>query len=146
MITPVVQRKNETEERFLTQDESWEALNEGWAVFVGWAIWSQLETQQRSGRSIRQLGKQRDAWLGRLEEADREGKLRGYYEPQDLAERGVTRKRFLAIASRLSAEEIGQLMTGPLEFPADLVRQALKRLQKTQGNLLKSKLCDPGTN
>jgi hypothetical protein len=145
MITPVVQRKNEAEERFLSEQESWEALNEAWAVFVGWTVWSQLEMQRRGGRSIQQPGKQRDAWLRRLEEADREGKLRGYYEPEDPEERGVTRKRFLAVGSRLSAEEIGRLMAGPLEFPAGFVKQALRRLEKTQGNLLHSKTCDPGS-
>src|SRR5690242_7136973 len=106
MITPVVQRKTETEERFLSDRESWEALNEGWAVFIGWTVWSQLE-MRLGDRSIQQPGKQRDAWLRHFEEADREGKLRGYYEPEDPAERSMTRKRFLAASSRLSSEEIG---------------------------------------
>ena len=48
LITPVVQRKSETEERFLTERESWEALNETWAVFVGWVVWNQLELTSRS--------------------------------------------------------------------------------------------------
>ncbi|HKQ34390.1 MAG TPA: hypothetical protein VJT11_03700, partial [Nitrospiraceae bacterium] len=43
LINPVVQRKGETEERFLTERESWEALNETWAVFVGWVVWNHLE-------------------------------------------------------------------------------------------------------
>jgi hypothetical protein len=140
MITPVVQRKNETEERFLSDRESWEALNEGWAVFIGWTVWSQLEMRP-GDRSIQQPGKQRDAWLRRFEEADREGKLRGYYEPEDPAERSITRKRFLAASSRLSSEEIGHLMAGPLEFSADLVTQALKRLEKTQRSLLHPRPC-----
>ena len=140
MITPVVQRKQETEERFLTDGEAWEALNEGWAVFVGWTVWNRLEMRHPGDRSV-QSGKHRDAWLRRFEEADREGKLRGYYEPEDPAERSVTRKRFLAANSRLSSEEIGRLMTGPLEFSADLVRQVLKRLEKTQGSLLHAKGC-----
>jgi hypothetical protein len=142
LINPVVQRKSETEERFLSERESWEALNEGWAVFVGWTVWSQLEMRQGPDQSIQRPGKQRDAWLRRLEEADREGKLRGYYEPEDPAERSVTRKRFLAPASRLSSGEIGRLMSGPLEFPSDLVKQALKRLAGTQGTLHQAKACD----
>jgi hypothetical protein len=142
LINPVVQRKSETEERFLSERESWEVLNEGWAVFVGWTVWSQLEMRQGSDQSIQRPGKQRDAWLRRLEEADREGKLRGYYEPEDPAERSVTRKRFLASTSRLSSEEIGRLMSGPLEFPSDLVKQALKRLTGTQGTLHQAKVCD----
>ena len=148
LINPVVQRKKETEERFLSERESWEALNEGWAVFVGWTVWSQLEIRHGADHSIQKPGKPRDAWLRRLEESDREGKLRGYYEPEDPAERSVTRKRFLALNSRLSSEEIGRLMSGPLEFPPDFVKQALKRLTGTQGSLHHPKSCEsiPGTN
>src|SRR5262245_26054145 len=69
LINPVVQRKSETEERFLSERESWEALNEGWAVFVGWTVWSQLEIRRGPDQSIQRPGKQRDAWLRRLEEA-----------------------------------------------------------------------------
>jgi hypothetical protein len=138
LITPVVQRKQETEERFLTDGESWEALNEGWAVFVGWTVWNQLEMRGRSGQKS---GKHWDAWLRRLEEADREGKLRGYYEPENPEERNVTRKRFLAPASRLSREEIEGLMSGPLEFPSEVVKSVQKNLEKTQRTLLHSKPC-----
>ena len=145
LITPVVQRKNETEERFLSEREAWEALNEGWAVFVGWTVWSQLEMRRGSERSTLKSGKSRDAWLRRLEEADREGKLRGYYEPEDPAERSMTRKRFLAPGSRLSVEEIGRLMAGPLEFPLDLVKQARTRLAQNQGNLLHPNACEQGS-
>jgi hypothetical protein len=142
LITPVVQRKTETEERFLSERESWEALNEGWAVFVGWTVWTRLEMRSGPDRSAQKFNKQRDAWLRRLEEADRDAKLRGYYEPEDPAERSVTRKRFLAPGSRLSSEEIERLMSGPLEFPADLVKQAAKRLAGTQDSLLHGKTCD----
>ena len=140
VITPVVQRKQETEERFLTDTESWEALNEGWAVFVGWTVWNQLEIRQ--GRSGQKSGKHWEGWIRRLEEADRDGKLRGYYEPENSEERSVTRKRFLAPGSRLSREEIGQLMSGPLEFPHEVVKTVHKRLEKTQSTLLHSKPCE----
>jgi hypothetical protein len=145
LINPVVQRKKETEERFLSERESWEALNEGWAVFVGWTVWTQLEMRHGAEFSINKSGKQRDAWLRRLEEADREGKLRGYYEPEDPAERSVTRKRFLAPASRLSSEEIGRLMSGPLEFSSDLVQQARKRVMATPKSLHQAKACQEMT-
>jgi len=124
LITPVVQRKADTEERFLSEDESWEALNETWAVFIGWAVWNQLGLSERKGRSIQEPGKSREAWLHRLEEADREGKLRGYYEPKDPAERAITRKRFLAPSSRLSSEELEHLMGEALGFSPGLVAQA----------------------
>lgn len=141
LITPVVQRKSETEERFLSEHESWEALNEAWAVFVGWTVWSQLELRQGRDRSLQKPGKSRDAWLRRLEEADREGKLRGYYEPEELAERSVTRKRFLAPQSRISKEEIDRLMSGPLEFSPEFVKQAVHVLTRTQTNVRPSLAC-----
>jgi len=56
LINPVVQRKKETEERFLSEPESWEALNEGWAVFVGWTVWSQLEMRHGGGQFIQKPG------------------------------------------------------------------------------------------
>ena len=141
LITPVVQRKHEAEERFLSERESWEALNEGWAVFVGWTIWSQLEIRAGAKRPAEKSGKKSDAWLRRLEEADREGKLRGYYEPEDPDERSMTRKRFLAQGSRLSSQEIGRLMAGPLEFGSDIVGQALKRLSRSQQRDLHGTAC-----
>jgi hypothetical protein len=141
LITPVVQRKMETEERFLSERESWEALNETWAVFVGWTVWNQLELRQRMERSIQKPGKSRNTWLGRLEEADREGKLRGYYEPEDPGERSVTRKRFLAPGSRISVQESERLLKGPLEFPADLVKQAVEIMIRDERSLPLSKTC-----
>ena len=141
LITPVIQRKSETEERFLSERESWEALNEAWAVFVGWTVWNQLEVRQRIGRSIQKPGKSRQDWLRRLEEADREGKLRGYYEPEDATERAVTRKRFLAPGSRLSWEEAERIMTEPLEFSADLIKQAKMIMIRDKETLSFSKSC-----
>jgi hypothetical protein len=124
LITPVVQRKGETEERFLTERESWEALNETWAVFVGWTVWNQLELTRGTERSIQKVGKGQDEWVRRLGSADREGVLRGYYEPEDLAERTVARKRYLAPASRLSEPEATVLMKSVMEFPPSLLARA----------------------
>ena len=123
LITPVVQRKSETEERFLTERESWEALNETWAVFIGWVVWNQLELTSSAGQSIQKSGKSQDEWVRRLRSADREGTLRGYYEPEDPGERAVARKRYLAVASRLSEQEAAVLMENVIEFsPSLLVR------------------------
>jgi len=124
LINPVVQRRTETEERFLSEVESWEALNEAWAVFVGWAVWNQSESAGRTMQSLQKSAKSRSDWLRRLESADREGKLRGYYEPENSEERAVARKRFLAPASRISSEEVQHLMREALGFPDDLTRQA----------------------
>jgi hypothetical protein len=123
LITPVVQRKGETEERFLTERESWEALNETWAVFVGWIVWNQLELTSSAARSIQKSGKSQDEWVSRLRSADREGILRGYYEPEDSGERAVARKRYLAPASRLTEQEVAVLMKNVIEFsPSHLAR------------------------
>jgi hypothetical protein len=132
LITPVLQRKTETEERFLSERESWEALNEAWAVFVGWAVWNQLESGHSEGKTIMKPGKARDAWLHRLQQAEREGKIRGYYEPENQEERAVTRKRFLAPASRVSREEVSRLMGEALGYPEDLIKQAAQVVSTTQ--------------
>ena len=124
LITPVVQRKGETEERFLTERESWEALNETWAVFVGWIVWNQLELTGSAGRSIERSGKSQDEWVRRLRSADREGILRGYYEPEDPGERAVARKRYLAPASRLSEQEVTVLMKNVIEVSPSLLARA----------------------
>ena len=124
LITPVVQRKGETEERFLTERESWEALNETWAVFVGWIVWNQLELTSSAARSIQKSGKSQDEWVSRLRSADREGILRGYYEPEDSGERAVARKRYLAPASRLSEQEVAVLMKNVVESSPSLLARA----------------------
>ncbi|MEK6764298.1 MAG: hypothetical protein AABY96_16490 [Nitrospirota bacterium] len=124
VITPVVQRKRDTEERFLTEQESWEALNETWAVFIGWAVWNQMEVTSGAGRSIQKSGKNQDEWIRRLRNADREGILLGYYEPEDSGERAIARKRYLAPASRLSEREAKMLMKDVLEFSPTLLARA----------------------
>jgi hypothetical protein len=128
LITPVVQRKGETEERFLTERESWEALNETWAVFVGWIVWNQLELTGSAGRSIQKPGKSQDEWVRRLRSADREGTLRGYYEPEDPGERAIARKRYLAVASRLSEPEAAVLMKDVIGFSSSLLARAMRAL------------------
>jgi hypothetical protein len=124
LITPVVQRKNETEERFLTERESWEALNETWAVFVGWIVWNHLELARSAERSIQTSKKSQDEWVSRLRSAHQEGMFRGYYEPEDSGERAVTRKRHLAPGSRLSEQEAMVLLKIVLEFPSNLLARA----------------------
>lgn len=131
LITPVVQRRGETEKRFLSERESWEALNETWAVFVGWVVWNQLELSSHRGPSIQQPGKTQEEWVGRLKVAEREGTLRGYYEPEDPSERAVVRKRYLAPASRLSEQEAIVLMKNVMEFSPALIVRAKGILSST---------------
>lgn len=109
-ITPVVQRKTATEPRFLTEKESWEALNESWAVFVGWAIWSQLELSHAKTAKRESPTHISQRWLQRLKKADRDGDLIGYYEPEDPAERQIAQKRYLAPSHRLTPREIKALL------------------------------------
>ncbi|MEO5955161.1 MAG: hypothetical protein ABIR36_05645 [Nitrospiraceae bacterium] len=142
LITPVVQRKGETEERFLTERESWEALNETWAVFVGWMVWNQLELTKGAGQSIQKSGKSQDEWVRRLGIADREGVLRGYYEPEDSAERVVTHKRYLAAASRLSSEEAMVLMRDVMGFSPGLLARAVGILARSEERGERQGQCD----
>lgn len=108
-IAPVVQKKSVTEPRFLSEQEAWEALNETWGVFVGWAVWTKLELS--AGPSSRkQLAGKRAEWLKRLKKADRDSDLTGYYEPQDPGERAIARKRYLAPSSRITPREVAILL------------------------------------
>ncbi|MGH7230412.1 MAG: hypothetical protein ACREJU_03530 [Nitrospiraceae bacterium] len=124
-ITPILQRKSHTETRVLTDRESWEALNETWAVFVGWAVWTLLEERgaRPKKREKTRIGGER--WLKRLEKANRDADLIGYYEPEDTAERAIARKRYLAPSHRISSAEVSILLQEILEFPKELsVRSA----------------------
>ncbi|MFO0701007.1 MAG: hypothetical protein U0236_17425 [Nitrospira sp.] len=122
MITPIVQRMDEVESRYLTEAESWEALNETWAVFVGWVVWNQLESQQQKGKSML-LGR-RDAaqWIERFKGAFEKGEFRGYYVPEEPGERRLAQKRYLAKSSQLSVEEALTLIEQVFGFPDDFVK------------------------
>jgi hypothetical protein len=129
MITPVAQRKEERESRYLTETESWEALNETWAVFIGWAVWNQLEVEGRGRGLMRQNRHQMDHWGRRLESAFNNGDLRGYYVPKDPEERRIAQKRFLAKQSQLSWREAVELMRQVLGFPREFIDQLGRRLR-----------------
>ena len=122
-IAPIVQRMDETESRYLTQAESWEALNETWAVFIGWAIWNQLEVQHKTGKSMFQDQRQAHQWVRRLKVAFEKGDLRGYYVPEDSDERRLTQKRYLAKSSQLTVKEAGVLMKHILGFQHDFIER-----------------------
>jgi hypothetical protein len=115
-ITPIVQRKTRTEVRFLSDRESWEALNETWAVFVGWAIWTKVELQRRSGGGDAAA---QNLWITRLKKADQDADLIGYYEPETPAERSIARKRYLAASNRITPDEVKRLLQDILEYPAE---------------------------
>lgn len=126
LITPIPQRKTQTEERFLSDEESWEALNETWAVFIGWAIWTQLELSHRSGTTPAALSENAQAWLERLSKADKEADLRGYYEPADPQDKAMAQKRFLAPAYRISSPELKFLLRDVLEVGPELIERSIR--------------------
>ena len=132
LITPVLQKKELKEERFLSDVESWEALNETWAVFVGWAVWTQLELDKKRARELQPSYKSLNmpGWLKRLTQAEQDAVLKGYYEPEDPGEKIMARKRFLAPEFRLSATELTVLMQNVLGSPSDLIRQAGQLLNR----------------
>jgi hypothetical protein len=145
-ITPVLQKRELKEERFLNETESWEALNETWAVFVGWAVWTQLEvdkTDKKKGRELPSLGKSlnRSAWIKRLEQAERDATLKGYYEPEDPNEKVMARKRFLAPELRLSGPELKVLMQEVLGSPTELIDQAVRVMRRTRPGSDLQKTC-----
>lgn len=133
-ITPVIQKKGLKEERFLSEVESWEALNETWALFIGWAVWTQLEVETKGAREHRASGRTGNvsAWIARLDQAERDAVLTGYYEPEDPGEKTMARKRFLAPEFRLSAPELSTLMRDVLGSSSDLIRQAEQVLERSR--------------
>ncbi len=144
LITPVLQKKDLKEERFLSETESWEALNETWAVFVGWAIWTQLEVEKRGARELRSSGRALNvpAWTARLSQAEQDASLSGYYEPEDPGEKALARKRFLAPDFRLSAPELLLLMREVLGSSADMIRQADQVLKRARAVPASRGACD----
>ncbi len=132
LITPVLQKKGLKEERFLSETESWEALNETWALFIGWAVWTQLEVDKKQGRESRPSGSAPNVsgWIARLNQAEQDAALSGYYEPEDPSEKLMARKRFLAPEFRLSAPELLLLMKEVLGSQPDMIRQAGQVLRR----------------
>jgi hypothetical protein len=130
-IVPIAQRPHEVESRYLTESESWEALNETWAVFIGWAIWNQLEVQQKGRGSLWQHPRQMEQWVRRLEAAFLNGEFRGYYVPQDSSERRITHKRFLAQPSQLTWHEASVLMSQVLGF----TEESIQLIKQSAGSL-----------
>ncbi len=122
-IAPIALRKDETESRYLTQAESWEALNETWAVFIGWAVWNQLEARRKTGKSMVHEREQGDQWIRRLRTAFENGELRGYYVPEDPNERRIAQKRYLAKPSQLTLKEAMTLMKQVLGFQRDVIER-----------------------
>ena len=139
-INPIRQRRDMTEIRFLSQEDSWEVLNETWAVFVGWQIWTKLE-QQATG-----VGPWTDplieAWATLLSEANTSGELLGYYEPDDPEERRVARKRFIAPSNGLTPEGAELLLAIVLEEPDAVVKEGGAVIKTTKDTTAEALSCD----
>lgn len=145
-ITPVVQRKTITERRILSDREAWEALNETWAVFVGWTIWTRLELAGGTGKSWRQGSEAEERWLQRLKKADRQGDLAGYYEPEDPAERNMTHKRYLAPSFRISPHEVALLLEVVLGDSTEEASRAAAALESSQSPPAQGTSCSGDRN
>jgi len=121
-INPIRQRKSETELRFLSKDDAWEVPNETWAVFVGWAIWTQLELFPNSADAHQWTPELLKEWSRRLTQATRSGELLGYYEPDDPDERRVARKRFIAPSNGITPQGVGRLLADVLGAPQTVIK------------------------
>jgi hypothetical protein len=102
------QRKVRVEPRRLSESEGWEALNETWGVFVGWAVWNKLEATDRFTR--RWEWERTERFLDRLEEAYQAGLLTGYFEPAAVEARRAIPRWYLAPTSAISLPEIALLL------------------------------------
>ena len=143
-ITPIPLKKGHIEERFLDPEESWEALNETWAVFVGWAVWTQLEMTRSRQKSPATPSNKTDQWTERLGLADVEAELRGYYEPRDPAEKVMTQKRYLAPISRISPAEVAVIMKEMLGSSADRVLRSTQVMERSRPSAAPSSPCGVG--
>ena len=120
-INPIRQLKGSTELRFLSDQDAWEVMNETWAVFVGWVLWTKLELFQGKLSDGNWTPTLIERWTNRLEKAVESGELLGYYEPDDPEERKVARKRFIAPSNGLTPLDVEHLLTKVLREPAELV-------------------------
>lgn len=127
-INPIRQRRAASELRFLSDDDAWEVLNETWAVFVGWAVWTKLELFQ--GKPGEWTPPLIEAWRTRLNAAHRSGELLGYYEPDDPEERRIARKRFIAASNGLTPRDVEFLLGDILEEPPALVHLSMAIIEQ----------------
>jgi hypothetical protein len=130
-INPIRQRKLATELRFLSKEDAWEVLNETWAVFVGWSIWTKLELFQENLNTAQWSPDLLTEWSNRLQQANQTGELLGYYEPDDPEERRVARKRFIAPSNGLTPKGVELLLAGIIEEPPELIEASTSIIEQT---------------
>lgn len=130
-INPIRQRKSATELRFLSKEDAWEVLNETWAVFVGWAIWTKLELFPENPGSAKWNPEKLKEWNHRLQEATKAGELLGYYEPDDPEERRVARKRFIAPSNGITPKGVEWLLADILEESPELINASTPIIEQS---------------
>jgi hypothetical protein len=120
------QRAARTEQRRLSESEGWDALNETWGVFVGWAIWNRLDVTNRL--TLRWDWEAAEEFWNRLEEAAQSGDITGYFEPADPAARKAIPRWYLASNHAISPPEIALLLEGILGESHAMAQLALSRI------------------
>jgi hypothetical protein len=133
-------RKASTEHRRLSETEGWDALNETWGVFVGWAIWNKLELTNRF--QIDWDTEAVELFWNRLSEAFEDGILTGYFEPADVQVRGIMPRLYLARSNAISITEIALLLEGILEESPGMVRMTVDWIAADQPDQLQPESCD----
>jgi len=141
-INPIRQLKGATELRFLSDEDSWEVMNETWAVFVGWVLWTKLELSGGKLSDSTWTPALIDQWTTRLEQAVKSGELLGYYEPDDPEERTIARKRFIAPSNGLTPQDVEHLLMQVLQEPAELVEASKEVFERYQTALEPPPSCE----
>jgi hypothetical protein len=115
-------RKGRFEKRRITEREGWDAVNETWGVFVGWAIWNKLEATDRLSPATRWDWDTVEEFLDRLETAYVNRELTGYFEPANQSERKGIPRWYLAQTHASSAPEIALLLEVILDESPGMAR------------------------
>jgi len=141
-INPVRQRREATELRFLSKGDAWEVINETWAVFIGWHIWTKLEQHREPQRIGAWTEPLLEDWATRLTAANISGELLGYYEPDDPDERRIARKHFIAPSHGLTPKGTKLLLEVILEEPRNVIDEGGFVIKETQDTSQEKLPCD----
>ena len=138
-VTPIssqrsVLRKGKFEKRRISEREGWDALNETWGVFVGWAVWNKLEVTDRLNPALRWDWDVLEEFLDRLEEAYANGELTGYFEPADQGERRGVPRWYLAPTYAISVPEIALLLEVILDETPGMAQLVAHWISGSQGH------------
>jgi hypothetical protein len=125
-------RKGRFETRRISEREGWDALNETWGVFVGWAIWHKLEATDRLNPATRWDWETVEDYLDRLETAYVNGEMAGYFEPANQVERRGIPRWYLAPSHAISAPEVSLLLEVILDEAPGMARLAAHWVSASQ--------------